>query len=132
MAEFIALPQTLAVGDSVAFAGCTKRCANVMHKDGSGTFVLRGGTCCNPARYSVHMHIVTNSATPAPVQVQLYVDGDPVPQTLIGLPAVTAGTPVSGDVSYEVETFCDCTRLSARALTAVPLTAANIIITRTA
>ena len=132
MAEFIGGAQALAVGDLVAFAGQTKRCANVVHRAGSAIFTMKGGTCCNPAKYMVHLHVVTSAPTTDPQQLVIYVDGEPVPYSLIAFPAVTAGTAQSGDVAIAVESVCACTKLSVHAVTAVGLTSAVINIDRVA
>lgn len=132
MAQFIAGVQALAPNDLVAFAGQTKRCANVVHNAGSGLFTLKGGSCCNPARYSIHLHIVTTALTTDPQQLILYVDGEPIQPSLIAVPPVTAGVAQSGDTTYMVESACACTKLSVHAVTAVGLTSAVINIDRVA
>ena len=132
MAEFIAGAQALAINDLVAFDGSTKRCANVVHRAGSGLFTLKGGSCCNPAKYMVHLHVVATAPAATAEQLIVYVDGEPVSQTLIALPPVAAGTVVSGDVSFTVESSCACTKLSVHSVTAVGLTSAIINIDRVA
>lgn len=132
MAEFFAGAQALAAGDLVAFAGQTKRCANVVHHAGSGVFTMKGGTCCNPARYMVHLHVVETAVDTNPVQLVLYVDGEPVQASLIALPSVAAGSLLSGDTTLMIESSCACTKLSVHAVTAVGLTAAIINIDRVA
>ena len=132
MAGFIAGAQALVANDVVAFAGDTKRCANVVHRSGSGLFTLKGGTCCNPARYVVHLHVVTTAVDATAVQLVLFVDGEPIPQSLIALPPVAAGTALSGDVTITVDSACACTKLSVHAVTAVGLTSAVINIDRVA
>ena len=132
MAEFIAGAQALAVNDLVAFEGSTKRCSNVVHRAGSGLFTLKGGSCCNPAKYMVHLHVVITAATTDAEQLIVYVDGEPVSQTVIGFPPVAVGTLLSGDVAFMVESACACTKLSVHAVTPVALTAAIINIDRVA
>ena len=132
MAEFIAGAQALAANDLVAFAGCTKRCANVVHRSGSGLFTLKGGTCCNPAKYIVHLHVVVTALTTDAEQLVLYVDGEPIRESVIGLPPVAVGTVLSGDTTISIESACACTKLSVHAVTGVALTSAVINIDRVA
>lgn len=132
MAGFIAGPQALAVNDLVAFAGDTKRCANVVHRSGSGLFTLKGGTCCNPARYMVHLHVVETAVDTEAKQFVLYVDGEPIPESMIALPPVAVGTVLSGDVTISIDSACACTKLSVHAMTAAGLTSAVINIDRVA
>lgn len=134
MAEFRATAQTLAIGDLVAFAGSTKRCANVVHRDGSGTFTLKGSkNCCNPAKYIVHLHaVITAAAATTTYQLQLAVDGEPIPSSLISVKAAASGDVLSGSCAITVDSYYCCDKLAVRAVTAVPLTSADIIIERVA
>ena len=132
MAEFFAGAQALAANDLVAFAGQTKRCANVVHRDGSGLFTLKGGSGCNPARYMVHVHVVATAPAAVEEQLMLYVDGEPITASLIALPAVAVETQISGGTTLMIESACGCTKLSLHAITAVGLASAIINIDRVA
>ena len=134
MAEFIASAQTLAAGDVVAFNGSTKRCANVVHRDGSGTFTLRGSkNCCNPAKYIVHVHaVITAAAATTTYQLQLNVGGEPIKSSLISVVSAASGNVLTGNAAIMVDSCFCCEKLTLRAVTAVPLTSADIIIERVA
>ena len=132
MAQFFAPTQILNANNAVAFNGKTKRCCNVVHNDGSGLFTLHGGSCCNPAKYIVHLHVVITAVTAAPKQFELYIDGEPVAQSLISLVPAAIGDVLSGDVTISVESTCGCTKLAVHTLTTADLTSAVINIDRVA
>ena len=129
MASYAALtPQTLAAGDAVVFTTTiVPGCCNIQHRNGTGTIALRGsGCCCRPNTYRVCAHVVVTAPDAAAVQLQLALDGIAIPGSLIALPAVAAGTALSGDVCIDVPVDMCCSRLSLEAVTAADIATAVI------
>lgn len=123
-------PQVLAAGDPVIWqTTVVPGCCDIQHRDGTGTIALRGsGCCCRPNVYRVCAHVVITAPDAAAVQLQLALDGIAIPGSLIALPAVAAGTLLSGDVCCDVPVDICCSRLSLEAVTAAAVTTAVISI----
>ena len=131
MAEYIAPAQIVTAGANVIF-GSGRGCCKIRHRDDTGIFTLKGSGNCNPARYRVDFHIVTTATAAAPIQLVITEDGEPMPETTVAIVPAAIGDIISSQTSTEVVVDCDCAKVAVRALSAVPLTAGNIIISRIA
>lgn len=130
MAKFIATTQIVEAGNDVIFGG-NNACCKIRHRDNTGIFTLRGsGNCCQPAVYRVDAHVVTTATAAVPITLVLVEDGEVIPDSEIALVPAAVGNVLSGQTSTEIVVDCDCAKVALRGLTAVPLTIANLIITR--
>lgn len=125
--------QTVAVNSSVLFGstrvktGCTVR-----HENDSGRF-----TILKPGIYKISYNgnvAVPTGETLAPISLQLYQDGEPIPGTKVTYtPAAldTVGT-VAATTLVKVLPCCNCSDISLRNVgtSNISLTDANIVITR--
>lgn len=130
MAKFIIPAQALDAGDGIVINNTQMKSCAIYHDGGTPTITVRGSGCiCNPARYSVSAHVIITEAVSAPTQIGLYVDGELLPDSVIGLPTVTVGDTISGDVVTEI-TAAGSTRIALRAITDANVTGGNVIVTR--
>lgn len=130
MAKFLIPAQALDAGDGIVLNNTQMKSCAIYHDNGTPTITVRGSGCiCNPARYAVSAHIVTTAAAAAAVQFGIYVDGELLPDSVIGLPAVSVGDVISGDVTTEI-TAAGSTRITIRAVTDANVTDGNVIVTR--
>ena len=130
MAKFVIPAQALTAGESVILNNTQMKSCAIYHDNGTAPVTVRGSGCiCNPARYAVSVHVINAEAVSAPVQFGIYVDGELVADSLIGLPTVTVGDTLSGDVTTEI-TAAGSSRITLRAITDANLTGGNVIITR--
>ena len=132
MAKFLIPSQARAAGEGVILNNTGLRSCAVFHEDGTPTITVRGSGClCNQARYSVSAHVITTALVAEAVQIGLYVDGELLPDTIIGIPAVAVGDVISGDLTTEVAAGSNA-RISLRAITDVSITGGNVIVNRRA
>ena len=131
MAEFTAGAQVLLAGQNIIFGG-ERHCGAVKHRDNTGTFTLKGGAKCNPAKYLVMVHAVTTATAAAPIQMVLAEDGEAMQATLMAVVPAAIGDIQSVDTSTEVTVYGDDAKVAVRAVSAVPLTSAVITFHRTA
>lgn len=130
MAKFLIPAQVLTDGDALILDNTQMKSCAIYHDSGTATITVRGSGCiCNPARYTVSVHVLNTEDVSAPVQFGVYVDGELLPDSVIALPTVTVGDIISGDVTTEV-TAAGSTRISVRALTDANVTGGNVIVTR--
>ena len=130
MAKFVIPAQALDAGDSIVLNNTQMKSCAIYHDNGTAPVIVRGSGClCNPARYSVSAHVINTATAAAPVQFGLYVDGELLPDGVIGLPAVAVGDVISGDVTTEI-TAGGSTRISLRAITDANVTDGNVIVKR--
>lgn len=126
MAEFtLTTPTAVAVNDPVPFnnvvvsGGCMVR-----HRAGSGIVKVKGGTCCNPKKYTVRFHgYVTGLA--AETTFAIYLDGEMLPETMMAVVPVAAADNWSIDASTQILVDCSCQTLSVRNLSAGEVTVTN-------
>lgn len=135
MAEYSLINPTLVpVGSAVPYnneiygGGC-----NIRHRGGSGIVTVKGGTCCKPARYRVSFHANVTGVAGA-VQLQLFVDGEPLPETLMSVVPASAADVWSVDAETEILSECSCTNITARVVTGATVTVntASIIVQKEA
>lgn len=132
MAKFLIPAQARAAGEGVILNNTGLRSCAVFHEDGTPTITVRGSGClCNQARYSVSAHVITTALVAEAVQIGLYVDGELLPDTIIGIPAVAVGDVISGDLTTEVAAGSNA-RISLRAITDASITGGNVIVNRRA
>ena len=130
MAKFLILPQALEAGEGVILTNTQLKSCAIYHDDGTAAVTVRGSGCImNPARYTVTAHVIITEAVSAPTQFGIYVDGELLPDSVIGLPTVAVGDTISGSVTTEI-TAAGSTRISLRAITDANLTGGNVIVTR--
>lgn len=130
MAKFLIPAQVRAAGESVILSNTQMKSCTIYHDDGTAPVTVRGSGCiCNPARYSVSAHVIITEAVSAPVQFGIYVDGELVADSLIGLPTISVGDTISGDVTTEI-TAAGSTRITLRAISDANITGGNVIVTR--
>ena len=131
MAEYtLTTPTAVPVGGSVPYNNTViKGCCNIKHRSGSGQVTVKGGTCCNPARYLVSFHANVTGVAGA-IQLALYLDGEILPETLMSVVPAAAADVWSVDAQTEFCTDCCCSTVSARVVTgdAVTVNSAEIIV----
>lgn len=134
MAEYsLTTPTIVPVGTAVPYNNTiVKGCCNIKHRAGSGLIKIRGGSCCNPAKYRVYFHgNVTNVI--GIITLGIYVDGELLPETQMSLVAAAAANVLS--VSAETQILADCAEsISVRVIAGTDLTVntANIIVEKEA
>lgn len=131
MAEYtLTTPTAVAVGGSVPYNNTViKGGCNIRHRSGSGQVTVRGGTCCNPARYLVCFHANVTGVAGA-IQLALYLDGEQLPESLMSVVPAAATDVWSVDAQTECSIDCCCGTVSARVVTgdAVTVNSAEIIV----
>ncbi|MCQ2507284.1 MAG: hypothetical protein MJ097_00685 [Dorea sp.] len=136
MAEYsLITPLDVPVGGTVPYNNTIcNGCCNIRHRNGSGIVKLKGGTCCRPNRYHVQFHAAVTGVTGA-IQMGLYLDGEPLPETLMAIVSGADANLYSLDAATEVNIDGCWSTISARVIEAgstagEPLTinTANIII----
>lgn len=132
MAKFLIPAQALDAGDGIILNNTQIKTCAIYHDDGTPTITVRGTGCImKPARYAVSVHIIETAAAAAAVQFGLYVDGDLLPDSVIGLPAVAVGDVISGDLTTEI-TAAGSTRIALRAITDANVTGGDVTVHRIA
>lgn len=137
--------QTVAVNQPVIFTESPVPCDKnlVRHRDGSGTFSLRGyvpsSPCCNKkksALYTVDFSAniaVPTGQTPGPISLAITIDGSPIPaSTMTVTPAaVDEYFNISCAVIADVWNGC-CGNVTVQNVSTIPVLVqnANIIFTR--
>lgn len=133
MAEFsLITPTAVAVNAAVPYNNTiVKGCCAVRHRAGSGIITVKGGTCCQPARYRVNFHANVTGVAGA-IQLALYQDGEQLPETLMSVVPAAATDVWSVDAETEVNAICDCTNISARVVTGATVTVntASIVVSK--
>lgn len=131
MAEYtLTTPTAVPVGGAVPYNNTViKGCCNIKHRAGSGQVTIKGGTCCNPARYLVIFHANVTGVAGA-IQLALYLDGEILPETLMSVVPAAAADVWSVDAQTEFCTDCCCSTVSARVVTGdtVTVNTAEIIV----
>ena len=131
MAEYVlTTPTGVPVGGSVPYnSTIIKGCCNIKHRAGSGQVSVKGGTCCNPARYMVYFHGNVTGVAGA-IQLALYLDGEILPETLMSVVPAAATDVWSVSAKTEFCVDCCCGTVSARVITGdtVTVNTANIIV----
>lgn len=126
--RYVAQTQILAAGDAIQWARASdSSCCEC----GAAVTIapkLKGGGKCGAVRYLVAAHIVVAATAAAGIQLALEVDGIRYPANLIAFPAATDGAPLTADLVTEVPAGCCGSRVAVVAVTAVPLTAAQLVI----
>lgn len=132
MAKFLIPAQALDAGDGIILNNTQIKTCAIYHDDGTPTVTVRGTGCImKPARYAVSVHIIETAVAAAAVQFGLYVDGELLPDSVIGLPAVAVGDVISGDMTTEI-TAAGSTRIALRAITDANVTGGNVTVHRIA
>lgn len=145
MAEYSNVPvQTVAVNQTVIFSENAFPCnrGNVIHRQGSGNFTLRGANCSGCqcwARYRVsfgaNIAIPADGVAASPISLAIAVDGEPLGSaTMIETPAVVSQfNNVFSSVIVQVPRGC-CVTVSVEnnGVQTVDVQNANIIIERIA
>ena len=131
MAEFIStVPQVVDPMGAVAFQSTAVRgCCNIRHREGSSIVVVKGGTCCRPARYRVNFHANVTGVADA-ITFALVQDGEIMPETLMSVVPAAADDVWTISATAEVLVDCSCSRISVRNTgdAAVTVNTANIIV----
>lgn len=131
MAEYsLTTPTLVPEGGTIPYNNVIcKGCCNVRRRGGSGVIKLKGGTCCDPARYYVQFH-ANLTGVAGEMQVGLFLDGELLPETLMSVVAAAATDVLSVDAATEICLDWCCSSLSARVITGdtVTVNTANIII----
>lgn len=106
MAEYALItPTAVALDSAVPFpATIHQGCCCIRHKSGSGIFRLKGGSCCNPARY----HVTFNASVvgvAGPIRLAIYQDGEQLAETTMSV--VPAAATDIWSVSTDTEIIAD-------------------------
>lgn len=141
MAEYInAAAQVVTVGQNVIFTASPVRCTrgNIVHREGSGLFTLRGQTGQCRALYRVGFGAniaVPTGETVGPISLAIAIEGEPLASaTMIQTPAaVDQYANVYAETSVSVPRGC-CVTVSVKNAGATPVSVqnANLTIERTA
>lgn len=131
MAEYaLTTPTPVAAGGTIPYnTVICPGCCNIRHRAGSGIVKVKGGSCCNPARYHVQFHGVVRGVAGA-MQLGLFLDGELLPETLMAVVSGAVANEYSVDAATEVSLDGCCSSLSARVIVGdtVTVVTANIIV----
>lgn len=106
MAEYsLTNPTAVAVNGNVPFDNVIhKGCCCIRHRAGSGIFRLKGGTCCNPAKYRVRFNASVVGVAGA-IRLAIYQDGEQLAETTMSV--VPAAATDIWSVSTDTEINAD-------------------------
>lgn len=123
MAEYtLTTPTAVPLGGAVPYTNTIiKGCCNIKHRAGSGQVTVRGGTCCNPAKYLVYFHANVTGVAGA-IQLALFLDGERLPETLMAVVPATATDVWSVSAETEFCVDCCCGTVSARVVEGATVT----------
>lgn len=129
MAEYtLTTPTAVAVGGTVPYNNTIMRgCCNIRKRSGSGQITVKGGTCCNPARYMVYFRGNVTGVAGA-IQLALYLDGEQLPETLMSVVPAAASDVWSVCAKTEFCVDCCCGTVLARVVTGDTVTVQNAAI----
>lgn len=130
--------QVVNPGESITFTENPVPCNRglVRHRDGSGSFLLAGRTCCNTANYLVDFGAniaIAEGGTVEPISLAITIDGSTIPSSTMEVTPAAAEEyyNVSRAVNVPVWRGC-CESVTIRNTSSQPIsvTDANVIFSR--